>query len=144
MLFLQQFVTCFFKGFVLSLIGSKLAFKSLYSTLPENPDVGFKSKVILFTCNNHHVTKYSYFHLAQSRLHWIHVYYQFTRHLFERTRIYSIKFANNCLFRLIIAGKNDFINNETNGYTAQWFRFSRNSRQKVRAWLRTITKISED
>lgn len=90
--FLQQLVTCFFatvSSKVSTLIGSKLAFKSLHSTLPENPDVGFKSEVILFTCNNHHVTKYSCFHLAQSRLNLvsIHVYYQFTRHLFEHTPI---------------------------------------------------------
>ena len=148
--FLQQLVTCFLatvSSKVSTLIGSKLAFKSLHSTLPENPDVGFKSEVILFTCNNHHVTKYSCFHLAQSRPYrytFITNSRDICSNIHQSTRMYSIKFANNCLFRLIIANKNDFINNETSAHTTQRFRFSRNSRQKVRAWLRTITKISED
>lgn len=58
-----------FKGFALTLIGSN-GNKSLCSTLPKNPDLGFQSKVIPFSRSNHHVTKYGCFHLAQSRQRW--------------------------------------------------------------------------
>lgn len=141
-----------FQGFALTLIGSN-GIKSLCSTLPENPDLGFHSKVIPFSRSNHHVTKYGCFHLAQSRQRW-YTFDANSRDICSDThrsdanqcepiRSGTTKFTDYRLLWPIISNENSFSKEQTSARTIRRFRFSRNSRQTVRAWLRAVARFTE-
>lgn len=152
-----------FKGFALTLIGSNGS-KSLCSTLPKNPDLGFQSKVIPFSRSNHHVTKYGCFHLAQSRQRWCtfdgnsHGICSNTPAVFDRIRSNSPNSSNyQSIIQSINHKENSFKKEETSNtsHITRQFRFSRYSRRfarscectrrlpKINARLRSLPKISD-